>query len=65
MQVFIPSLNQVGTISSLPSKSNTVQIQIGAMKMNFNIDKLEKTNQKVKDSTQKDYSKKRDFKVKR
>ncbi len=63
MQVFIPSLNQVGTISSLHNKSNTVQIQIGAMKMNFNLDKLEKTNQKVKDSTQKDYSKKRDFKV--
>ena len=63
MQVFIPSLNQIGTINSLPNKSNTVQVQIGAMKMNFNIAKLEKTNQKPQE-TKKDYSKKHNFEVK-
>ena len=64
MQVFIPSLNQIGTINSLPSKSNSVQVQIGSMKMNFNINKLEKTNQKPKENTKKDYSKKHNFEIK-
>lgn len=63
MNVFIPSLNQIGTIASLPNKSNNLQIQIGSMKMNFNIDKLEKTDQKEKTNQEKNYCKKHDFKV--
>lgn len=44
MNVFIPTLNQIGQVLSLPNKSNQVQIQIGNAKMNFNIDKLQKAN---------------------
>lgn len=40
MNVHIPSLNQDGIVTSLPNKSNIVQLQIGNAKMNFNIDKL-------------------------
>ncbi len=47
MNVFIPSLNQIGTILSLPNKDKKVQVQIGNTKIYFNIDKLEKTNKKV------------------
>ena len=64
MNVFIPSLNQVGIINSLPNKSDSVQVQIGSMKMNFNINKLEKTSQKSTISQEKDYSKRKDFSVK-
>lgn len=42
MGVYIPSLNQNGIITSLPNKSNLVQIQIGNAKMNFDINKLVK-----------------------
>lgn len=63
MQIFVPSLNQVGIITSLPNKSNIVQVQIGAMKMNFNIDKLEKTKQKEKIKNEKNYNNSHDFKV--
>lgn len=45
MNVYIPSLKQNGTITSLPNKSNLVQLQIGNAKMNFNIDKLTKATQ--------------------
>lgn len=58
MQVFVPSLNQIGIINSLPNKSDSVQVQIGAIKMNFNINKLEKTNQKPTKKVEKDYSSK-------
>lgn len=51
MNVFIPSINQIGTIMSLPNKSNQVQVQIGNSKMYFNIEKLEKTNKKIKSSS--------------
>ena len=44
MNVYIPSLNQNGIITSLPNKSNQVKIQIGNAKMNFNIDKLVATS---------------------
>ena len=63
MTVFIPTLNQVGIVISLPSKSNKVQIQVGSLKMNFDIDKLEKTNKQI-NNIEKEHSKKRDFKVK-
>lgn len=45
MDVYIPSLKQNGTITSLPNKSNLVQLQIGNAKMNFSIDKLTKATQ--------------------
>lgn len=50
MSVFVPSLNQVGTVLSLPNKDKKVQVQIGNTKIYFNIDKLEKTNKKVSNS---------------
>lgn len=43
MNVFIPTLNQVGTVLSLPNNQNQVQLQIGNAKMNFGIDKLQIT----------------------
>lgn len=49
MTVFIKTLNQNGTILTLPNKSNEVQIQIGSMKMNIKTDKLVA----VKNNTQK------------
>ena len=42
LDVFIPSLNQNGTVLSLPNKDNMVQIQIGNIKTNINISKLSK-----------------------
>lgn len=51
MNVFIPSLNQIGTILSLPNKDKKVQVQVGNSKIYFNIDKLEKTNKKVSNSS--------------
>lgn len=44
MNVIIPTLNQTGIITSLPNKSNQVQLQIGNAKMNFNINNLVKSN---------------------
>lgn len=49
MNVFIPSLNKVGTVLTLPNKDKKVQIQVGNTKIYFNIDKLQKTNKKVLD----------------
>ena len=40
MSVYIPNLKQTGIVTSLPNKSNLVQLQIGNAKMNFNINKL-------------------------
>lgn len=44
MSVHIPSLNQNGIVTSLPNKSNLVQLQVGNAKMNFDINKLVKSN---------------------
>lgn len=41
-EVFIRSFNKTGIILSRPSKSNEVQVQIGALKMNVSIEDLEK-----------------------
>lgn len=41
-EVFIRSFNKTGMILSRPSKSNEVQVQIGALKMNVSIEDLEK-----------------------
>lgn len=51
MNVFIPSLNQIGTILSLPNKDRKIQVQVGNSKIYFNINKLEKTNKKVSNSS--------------
>ncbi len=40
MNVLVKTLNQNGTVLSLPNKSNEVQVQIGSMKMNVKLDKL-------------------------
>jgi len=40
MEVFIPSINQNGIIISNPSKLNQVQVQVGIVKMIFNISDL-------------------------
>ena len=39
--VFVKSLNQTGTILSLPNKDNIVKVQIGNIKMNFSLEQLE------------------------
>ena len=39
-EVFITTLNQTGTIVSTVTKNNTVQVQIGSMKLNINIKNL-------------------------
>ena len=43
-EVFVPSLNQVGNIVSLPDKDNNVLVQLGVIKMNLNISQLELSN---------------------
>ena len=48
-EVFIKSLNKNGNIISHVSKSNEVQVQIGIMKMNVNIDDLEEIQENKKD----------------
>lgn len=42
LEVYIPSLNTSGIIVSNISKDNTVQVQIGSMKMTLEISKLQK-----------------------
>ena len=44
LEVYIPSLNTSGIIVSNLSKDNTVQVQIGSMKMSLEISKLQKLN---------------------
>ena len=41
-EVFVRNFNKTGIILSRPSKSNEVQVQIGALKMNVSIEDLEK-----------------------
>ena len=43
-EVFVKSFNKNGIIVSHISKSNEVQVQIGALKLNVSIDNLEKIN---------------------
>ena len=44
MSVLVKNLNQVGTVLSLPNKSNQVQVQIGLGKINVDIKNLSKSN---------------------
>lgn len=46
MSVFIKNLNQNGVITSLPNKSNEVQVQIGSVKMMVNLSNIAKSNVK-------------------
>ena len=50
MPVFVPSLNQEGTIISLPNKNNIVTVQIGSTKMQIKTNNLEATKTKPKET---------------
>lgn len=50
-QVFINNLGQVGTILSLPNKSNELQVQIGNLKTNISLKNLSLVNIKTKTSS--------------
>ena len=51
MNVYIPMLNQFGTVIGLPSKNKQVQIQVGNSKMYFALEKIEKTNKQKKNTS--------------
>ena len=57
MTVLVKTLNQNGTVLTLPNKSNEVQVQIGSMKMTVKIDKLVA----IKNNTQKSNNKQKSF----
>lgn len=64
-QVFIPSLNQSGSIISKPNNADKVMVQIGNIKMSFEISKLTLLNTenkiKPKSNPSTNYSNKTDF----
>lgn len=45
MTVFVNTLNQIGTILSLPTRSKQVQVQVGSAKLSLPLSILTKTNQ--------------------
>ena len=57
MTVLVKTLNQNGTVLTLPNKSNEVQVQIGSMKMTVKTDKLVA----IKNNTQKSNNKQKSF----
>lgn len=57
MTVLVTTLNQNGTVLTLPNKSNEVQVQIGSMKMTVKTDKLVA----IKNNTQKSNNKQKSF----
>lgn len=57
MTVLVKTLNQNGTVLTLPNKSNEVQVQIGSMKMTVKTDKLVA----IKNNTQKSNNKPKSF----
>lgn len=57
MTVLVKTLNQNGTVLTLPNKSNEVQVQIGSMKMTVKKDKLVA----IKNNTQKSNNKQKSF----
>lgn len=62
MEVYIPSLNQYGTVISIgKDKAN---VQIGLMKTYFKFKDLQVSDRNVKKEKKFDYSKKREFSVK-
>lgn len=50
-KVFVNTLGQIGTVLSLPNKSNELQIQIGNIKTNVNLKNLSKINSNTKTSS--------------
>lgn len=61
--VYIPSINQTGSVISA-SKENSIQVQLNLGKMFFKITELEISNNSNKTISKKDYSKKSNFKPK-
>ena len=57
MTVLVKTLNQNGTVLTLPNKSNEVQVQIGSMKMTVKTDKLVA----IKNNTHKSNNKQKSF----
>ena len=47
-KIFVNTLGQIGTILSLPNKSNELQVQIGNIKMNVNLKNLSIANSQTK-----------------
>lgn len=62
MDVYIPKLNQQGTIISV--NKNKVCVQIGLMKTYFDLKDLQKIDRKIKKEKEINYNKKREFSVK-
>ena len=64
-EVFVPSLNQTGSIISIPNNANKVMVQIGNIKMSFEISKLTLINSnkenKNNNNSSTNYSNKKDF----
>lgn len=64
-EVFVPSLNQTGSIISTPNNANKVMVQIGNIKMSFEISKLTLINSnkenKNNNNSSTNYSNKKDF----
>jgi len=51
MSVFVPSLNQDGTLVSKPNKNNVVTVQIGSAKMQLKVDSLSPAKSQVTKKT--------------
>jgi DNA mismatch repair protein MutS2 len=65
VQVYIPSINQTGTIIQEPNKDDIVVVQVGIIKMNFSIKELEKSDEVIKKNNKKyDYSKEHKVNIK-
>ena len=58
LEVYIPSLNTSGIILSNISKDDTVQVQIGSMKMNLELSKLRKADSNISLNSSKNTNKK-------
>ena len=61
LSVFIPKINQTGNILTLPNKDKIVQVQVGIMKMNFNLQDLELA--KTEEKTEKNYTYNKEHKL--
>ena len=65
LSVYIPSINQEGNIVTIPNKDNVVTVQVGIIKMNFNINELERIDSiKINNVNHYDYSKEHKLSIK-
>ena len=48
LEVFLPSLDEKGTILTMPDKKQNVQVQIGILKMSVHISQIEEIKQEEK-----------------